>query len=157
MRLAAREDVEAPLAFVFAALADTDHWERAALRRGAEVQRTDRLAGVGPGMAWAVAFVWRGRRRQGTLVLTEFQPDQRLAFRATGEMLEATAAFDLIEMGPRRTRLVLVAEVKPRTLKGRLYLQGARLARARIETRLAQRMAQLASDLELRNRRSAAR
>ena len=43
MKLSSRQDIEAPVAFVFDALNDFQAWERAALRRGAEVARTDKM------------------------------------------------------------------------------------------------------------------
>ncbi len=46
------------------ALSDFDAWERGAMRRGAEVERTDALARPGPGMAWAATFPYRGKRRE---------------------------------------------------------------------------------------------
>ena len=55
MKLEAKHDVEAPAAFVFAQLADFEGWERAAMRRGADVTRLDTLRTVGPGMTWTAS------------------------------------------------------------------------------------------------------
>ena len=43
MKLSTRDDIEAPLSFVFDSFADTESWERAAMRRGAEVTRTAKV------------------------------------------------------------------------------------------------------------------
>ncbi|EKD59823.1 MAG: hypothetical protein ACD_54C01115G0002, partial [uncultured bacterium] len=43
MRFATKQDIEAPIADVFRLLSDFESWERAAMRRGAEVARTDKL------------------------------------------------------------------------------------------------------------------
>jgi len=51
LKLAAKYDVEAPVEFVFAQLIDFEGWERAAMRRGADVSRTDKLTKAGPGMS----------------------------------------------------------------------------------------------------------
>lgn len=157
MKLNAREDVEAPIAFVFKALADTDHWERAALRRGAEVLRQDTLPEKGVGMEWKLGFHWRERARSVVLRMAELAPDQRLALAATGEALEADIGIDLVEMGPRRTRIALAVDIKPTTLAARLFLQGLRLARGQIDGRVKQRMAQLAADIEHRHRKAGGR
>ena len=43
MKLNVRQDIDLPIARVFARLSDFDGWQKAALRRGAEVARTDKL------------------------------------------------------------------------------------------------------------------
>ena len=48
MRITARQDVEAPIAEVFAQATDHVGFERQALRRGADVRRTDRLGEGAP-------------------------------------------------------------------------------------------------------------
>ena len=64
MKLSTRQDIEAPLADVYAAFADVEGWERAALRRGAEVTRRDNLRGLAVGMGWLAAFIYRGKARK---------------------------------------------------------------------------------------------
>ena len=50
MKLSGRTDIGAPVAFVYAALSDFEGWERSAMRRGADVNRTDKLRVPGVGM-----------------------------------------------------------------------------------------------------------
>ena len=157
MKLIRNQDVEAPVAFVYAALCDFDHWERAAMRRGAEVTRLDTLAVPGPGMTWSVGFDYRGRRRTVDLRLTGLEAAQTLAFTGQGASMNGKALLDLVEMGPKRTRLVITIEVEARTLAARLLLQSLKFASARINRRFEARTAQLAADLEERFRRRAAR
>lgn len=154
MKLNAKEDIEAPLAFVFDALADFDGWERAALRRGAEVARSDAARGTGPGMAWQVAFPFRGRRREMSIVLKRLDRPQRLEFTGAGAAVDGGLDLDLVELGPRRTRVTVVTEVKPRTLAARLFLQSLRLAKAKVTKRFESRVALIAADIEDRYKRS---
>jgi len=76
MNFSTREDVEAPIEATFDMLCDFENYERQALRRGAEVRRTDNLSAPGVGMTWAARFMMRGRPRDLDLSMTEFQrPD----------------------------------------------------------------------------------
>ncbi|MGQ0565435.1 MAG: SRPBCC family protein [Gemmobacter sp.] len=155
MKLTRNQDVEAPIAFVYAALTDFDHWERAALRRGAEVTRLDTMAHPGPGMTWNVGFDFRGRRRIVDLRLVSMEPGQTLGFTGQGTSMSGTGLFDLVEMGPKRTRIAMTIEVEPRTLAARLLLQSLKFANAKVNRSFETRTAQLAADIEARFRRSA--
>lgn len=150
MKFSDRVDIEAPADFVWSQLTDFDGWERAALRRGAEVTRLDSAPGPAPGMAWALAFQWRGKIRKLDLRTTAVDPGQHLAFSGTGPNVEGALVFDFVEMGPRRTRLAAGLDVRPRTLAARLFFQGLKLARSRVDRRFAKRMRQLATEIEAR-------
>ena len=150
MRFSAKQDIEAPLDFVYKTMTDFEAWERSAMRRGAEVERTDRLTHIGPGMTWLARFSYRGKVRVFDLRLVMIEP-QALAFTAQSQMVECAAKLDLMEMSSRRTRVHVVVEVSPRTLAARLFLQSLRLARARIDRKFEQRVAQLAANIEGRH------
>lgn len=155
MKLTAKEDVEAPIGFIYAALTDFGMWEGAAMRRGAEVDRLDRLRKAGPGMEWLVGFVYRGKRRQVNLKLLAMTLDQSLSFNCTAQPAEAALKLDLAEMGPRRTRVTVNLEIKPRTLAARLFVQSLRLAKAKVTRRFSLRLSQIGKDIEERYRASA--
>lgn len=144
MKLSAREDVGAPAAAVFAALRDYEIFERAAARRGAEVQRT----GTAAKPQWAVAFDFRGKRRRLTITQTACVPPERLAFRGGGKLFEGDLVIDVIALSPRRSRVSLALEVRPLTLAARILLQSAQLARGRILRRFQKRTTELAQHLE---------
>lgn len=154
MKFNAKEDIEAPSAFVYAALSDFDGWERAALRRGAEVARCDTPRHEGPGMAWQVGFPFRGKVRQLKVTLARLEPDQRLEFAGEGQALEGGLVVELVELGPKRTRVTVVAELKPRTLPARLFVQSLKFARAKVAKRFSGRVALAAADIEDRYKRS---
>lgn len=152
MKFTTKQDIEAPVAFVFKSLSDFDGWERAAMRRGAEVERTDRLTQAGAGMSWRSLFSYRGRPRQLDLQLLSYESPAQLGFAGQSAAVEGTARVDMMEMSSRRTRIHVVAEVTPRSLAARLFLQSLRLARARVDRKFEQRVAQMASDIEQRYR-----
>lgn len=154
MKLTSRQDIEAPVAFVFEALRDFDAWERAALRRGADVARTDRLREVMPGLSWLVKFAYRGKERKLALRLTQLEQPTLLGFSGTGSSLDGLAGIDLMALASRRTRVSVTLDVRPKTIGARVILQSLRLAKARINRRFADRVGQYCSEIETRYRKS---
>ncbi len=151
MHFTSKIDIEAPSEFVFVCLSDFEGWERAAMRRGADVRRTDTRRTPGAGMSWDVQFNFRGKARQLDLKLVALDPGGKLAFTGMGKLIEGNLALELLGLAPRRTRVVLSVEVRPLTLGARLLLQSLKMARGKVQTRLDQRMAQLAKDIEVRH------
>ncbi|MFN3643341.1 MAG: SRPBCC family protein [Gemmobacter sp.] len=140
MKLATREDVEVPVAAVFETLRDYDWFERAAMRRGAEVTR----GGTAARPEWTVAFMFRGQRRVLTLREGAIEAPRRLVFSGVGNLFEGDMTIDLVELARRRTRIAIALEVRPLTLPARILLRSAQLARARIVRRMQSRTVQLA-------------
>ncbi|MFT7057545.1 MAG: carbon monoxide dehydrogenase subunit G [Pseudorhodobacter sp.] len=152
MKFTTKEDIEAPLAFVYSAISDFNYWERAAMRRGADVNRTDRLHKAGAGMGWKIDFQYRGKLRNLEVNLLEMIDEQRLAFSMLGKPANGTLSIDMAEMGPKRTRIRIAAEVKPNTLAARVFIQSLRLAKAKVNRKFELRFAQVAADIEDRYR-----
>ncbi|RGP38200.1 SRPBCC family protein [Pseudotabrizicola alkalilacus] len=150
MQLSSRTDIEAPVEFVFAALSDFEAWERAAMRRGADVSRIDKLRAPGVGMGWHVIFRFRGKERTVDLRLTGLEPDAKLGFSGAGRMIEGDMSVELLSLSPKRTRLVLHSKVRPLTIAARLFLQSLKLAKGRVQGKLNKRLQDLATDLETR-------
>jgi hypothetical protein len=157
MKLSAKEDIEAPIGFVTSVLIDFDMWERAAMRRGADVERLDNLRKPGAGMEWKIGFDYRGKKRKVALKLLTLTPNQRLVFDCMAAPAEAILSIDLAEMGPRRTRVEVNLETKPRTLAARLFLQSLRLAKAKVARRFSLRLSQTGADIEDRYKASLVR
>lgn len=141
MKFAAREDIEAPVGFVFETLTDFEHFERAALRRGAEVVRKDGTNGP----EWQIAFDWRGKRREAVLRMDEASRPGLLRFGFASRVIDGESRVELIALGPRRTRMSVSTEVRPRTLPARLFLQSLKLARARVLGRYRKRVGEIAA------------
>jgi hypothetical protein len=152
MKLTAKEDIDAPLDFVNAVLTDFETWERAALRRGAEVDRADVPRAKGVGMEWNAGFAYRGKPRKLNIKLASMVPGQSLGFNVMSKPASAVFGVELVEMGPRRTRIVLNMDLTPRTLPARLFLQSLKLAKAKVTRRFGMRLKQLSADIEDRYR-----
>ena len=148
MKLQTKVDVEAPVAFVFKALSDFDTWERQAMRRGADVNRTDKLRQPGPGMTWIARFDYRGKARTITVRVDAMDAPGHLAMSAFSPVVEGQCKVDMLELAAKRTRLHVVIDPKPKTFAAKLYFQSLKLARQRVERKLNARLAGLAADIE---------
>lgn len=150
MKLSGRTDVQAPVDFVFDAISDVDFWERAALRRGAEVTRTDKLRSLAPGLSWMIRFGWRGRERQMHVVLKQLDRPNVLALEGDSPSVEGGVVMELVALSTTRARILVHTTVKPRTLAARLFLQSMRLARGKVNARYDKKLRQLAGIIEQR-------
>jgi len=155
MKFSNRQDIEAPIGFVFGQLTDFPAIERAAMRRGAEVQRVDSLNGNGPGMMWDARFDLRGKPRELQLELTEYDPPNGLSLASNSANLELNIVADLVALSRGSTRLAMDFELKARNLSGKLLVQSLRLARKNLTGRVQDRLAGFAKEIGERYRRSA--
>ena len=148
MKQTTRQDVEAPLDFVYQRLTDFDHFERMAMRRGAELERTDRLKTPGVGMAWRLRFTYRNKPRSLLVRFADAEPGSHLGWSFDSPSIEGTVRADMMSLAPRRTRMTLAVEVRPKTLAARLVLQSMKLARGRLQRRFDVLGGQLANMIE---------
>ncbi len=143
-----REDIEAPIDFVFAQISDFASLERMILRRGAEVQRRVDRTPHAAGMVWDAAFDLRGKRRQSEVTLVRFEPPAAMRFEAVSKSLNADLTVELVALSRGRTRLGMIGELKPQNLTARLMVQSLKLARGNVAKRFEMRVASYAKDLE---------
>lgn len=153
MQFNAKEDVEAPIDFVFEQLSDFQSFERSALRRGAEVQRIDTKRNIGPGMAWDAAFKLRGRRREIQIELTEYDPPNGMVVSSRSPAMGGHFKVDLVALSRGRTRMSFEIDLKPKTLSSRLLVQSLKLARSNLSRRFRNRVAGFAEELEDRHKK----
>lgn len=157
MKLTTRQDIEAPLDFVYDQMTDFGQFERLAQARGAEVTRLDSLTKPMPGMGWRLKFPFRGKPRNLLLRLTDLTPGSALGYALESPMFEGTLRIDIIALAPKRTRLAIAVEVRPLTMAARLLIQSLKLARGRVQGRLDHGSARLAALVEDRYRAAARR
>ncbi len=155
MELTSKEDVDAPLAEVFAAISDFASFERSAIRRGVEVQRLSDDPTPQVGMAWDVRADFRGKPRELRLELSNYEPTTLIALKGESNSLSGRGQIELLALSPRRTRLSVKVKIEAKTLSGRLLLQSLKLARSKVNKRFKHRVAEFASLTEDRLNRSA--
>jgi len=155
MKFSTNEDIEAPIDAVFEMLCDFESFERSAMRRGAEVQRMDRLTTPGVGMTWQAVFELRGKRREMELEMVTFDHPQEIVLESTSPGMLGTTSFELIALSRSRTRVKVELEVKPLNLSARLLVQSLKLAKNSLGKKYKLRVAEYAEGMEARYLRRA--
>jgi len=148
MQFSSKEDIDAPIEEVFAAISDFDAFERSAIRRGIDVARVDEAAPVAPGMAWDAAFQLRGKSRDLHLVLSKMTAPEEMQIDSESSGLSGIMTVELVALSPRRTRLAIVLNLSPKTLSARLFLQSLKLAKTSLTKRFKVKVADFAKSIE---------
>lgn len=143
MDLVAEQDIAAPIAVVFAALTDFPRLERDARARDIIAERSDGHGSPGVGTAWRIEYVMRGSKRRALSQITAWTPPEGFAIAAQSNLVDLAATLQFTALSPTMTRLRITARLGARSLPGRLFLHSARLARGRIDDRIARGLARL--------------
>lgn len=147
MKLSTREDIEAPIDAVFAAVADFDALERRMLRRGIDIVRDDTIPLDREGARWKAKVDWKGRVHDVDAVLVSLQPGEGYRIASSTNGVECLGAVELVALSRTRTRMFVSVDVKPTTLSARLFVQSLRLAKGTLSRKFKTRVAEFASGL----------
>ena len=150
MKFSTRQDIEAPIDFVFARATDFSSFERQALRRGVEIERVDENKEICVGLQWSAGFSFRGKPRRVQAELTEYEPPQRLFFQSVSGGVEANMEVEFLPLSRQRTRVRLGLTLMPRTLPARLLVQSLKFAKNNLDDRFAKRLVSFGRDVEER-------
>lgn len=150
MKFSTKEDIDAPIDAVFEMLCEFDNFERAAMRRGAEVRRVDTKTEPGIGMKWEAAFDMRGKRREIEVEMVTFDQPTEICLESMSPGLLGTVSFELLALSRSRTRIAASLEIKPKTLSARLLVQSLKLAKTSLTKKFKRRVAEYAKDMEER-------
>lgn len=148
MKFTTKEDIEAPIAWVFSQLSDFPAFERQAMRRGADVRRIDTLARPGIGSAWDVQFQFRGKDRQLRVEVTGFDAPNGLTVTATSPNLGGNIVADLLPLSRARTRVTIDMTITAHSLPSRLLLQSLKLAKGSLTRKFEAKMADYAREMQ---------
>jgi len=155
MKFSSKEDVEAPIAIVFAMLSEFDSYERAAMRRGADVNRVGEHDVPHEGQTWEASFDVRGKERQARIELFQYTPPTEMIFESRSGGITTQFTIDLVPLAPNRTRISVEFDIQPRTLPARLFVQSIKLAKSNLTKRVRLNVAEYIRDLEERYKRTA--
>jgi len=154
MKFSTRQDIEAPISYVFDRTADFEAIERQAMRRGIEVDRIDDLTANRCGMCWNVIFPYRGKPRKIKGELIQYDAPNSYLIQSVSGGVDADFDVELLPLSRNRTRVIVGLQLSPKTLSARLLMQSLKLAKNSLDTRFANRIAQFASDVQNRYRAS---
>lgn len=154
MKFSTREDIEAPIEYVFSQTSNFESFEKAARRNGADVKGPDHSAPPAAGMAWDVRFEWRGKRRQLIGTLTEFAPPELMQFDGTSSLFKIQFKVTLVRLSAKRTRLLVELELRPNALAGRLLIQSMKLTKSSISRRFSNRVKSFADGIATKHHRT---
>jgi hypothetical protein len=148
LKLTAKTDLDVPVDFLHAYLSDSAAWEHEATRRGVEIERPADMPLSGVGAGWRIKVPFRGRVRKVLLRVDEIVQDEIIAYSFEGQSLVGNTWLETKLLSPRRSRLKVTIEAKPKTLAARLFLNTLRLARRKVEDRFEKRVGQLGARIE---------
>lgn len=154
MKLTAKCDIEAPLAFVYRSITDFESWERDATARGVEVDRPTGFPIHGPGAAWIIRFTFRGKSRKVQVKIADQIEDHQLSLDLDSQVMSGGSVIDVQPLSPRKTRIKIAVTLKPKTLTARLFINTLRLTKGRVDRRFGKRAEQLGALIENRYMRS---
>jgi hypothetical protein len=97
---------------------------------------------------------YRGKLVKILLRMTSMARDQDLGFDYQSNSIEGDLDLSVMSLSPRRTRLHLTIDIRPRTLAARLFLNTLRLGRGRVQSRLDMRVQQMGMQIQNRYARS---
>ena len=155
MKLTAKTDLEVPAAFVFATLLDHASWEREAIRNGADVDRPGGGPDSGVGAEWRIRGHFRGKARKVLIRVEDLKPDHSLGLLIDSPSIEGNSRIEVTVLSPRRSRVRVDLEVKPKTLAARLFINTMRLAKGRVQARFEKGLVQLGARIKDRYDRQA--
>lgn len=146
MKFSTRQDTDLSADQLFSVVGDFDRIERIFVRRGAMMRRIDPAREPGAGMGWQIGFDWRGKRRELRLDVTRYDRPELIAFEGMSELFEVSVDMAIIALTRNKSRFSLSIDLRPRSMRARLMLQTAKLAKGALDRKFAARVADFLGD-----------
>ncbi|MEO0342046.1 MAG: hypothetical protein AAF198_01280 [Pseudomonadota bacterium] len=145
MELNIKQDVDAPIGFVFDKMTAFEAHEMRAMAAGISAKRT---IDTQTQISWDTSFDYLGKPRNMALTVDEIAPPEAMFVALDGSQLNAEADVKLLELSPYLTRIRLKLSINGKSLRARLMVQSARLAKQNITRRMQSRLSGFASEIE---------
>ena len=149
MKFSTREDIEAPIEYVFERVTDFTNFERQAMRRGGEVTRLDKNGDFVVGSSWDVNFMFRNKGRNLKAEIAKLETPTALHIGTSAKSLDGVTIAELVALSRTKTRLTVTLELSPKNLSARLFLQSLKLAKSNLSRKFKQRVSEFTNELEI--------
>lgn len=153
MEFTTRDDIKAPIDFVFDQVTDFSSFERSIIRRGGDVERITGGDAASVGTKWRVKFILRGAERQVMAEVTAIDRPNAMTIEITSGSADATLNIDVVALTRTHTRLNVDVQAKAKTIPAKLLFQSVRFARQKNQNRFKAIVSNFAEDVEARSRR----
>ncbi|PUB10666.1 SRPBCC family protein [Yoonia sediminilitoris] len=147
MKFSTREDVEAPIDYVYQQVSDFAGFERRALRHGVNIS-AHQGGQIDVGSSWDIAFPFRGRERRMQAKIATIDPPSGYRVDTESDGMTVVTTVDLVALSRGRTRLLVAMDLRARSLTARLLLQSMKLAKTKLTKRFKVRVLEFAEDIE---------
>ena len=152
MEFTTREDIEAPIEYVFDQVTDFSSFERSIMRRGGDVERISGGDSAVVGTKWRVKFLLRGAERVVSAEVVAVDTPNAITIDVTSKSADATLQVDLVALSPARTRLNVSAKAAAKSIPAKLLFQSVKFARSKNKNKFSALVASFAEDVETRYR-----
>ena len=152
MEFTTRDDIEAPIEYVFSQITDFAAFERSIMRRGGDVERITGGDAAVVGTKWRVKFLMRGSERTVNAEVVSVDAPNAMTIEITSKSANATLQVDLVALSRARTRLNVSATAVAKTIPAKLLFQSVRFTRQKSEGRFKTMVSNFAEDAETRYR-----
>lgn len=153
MKFSARDDIAAPIEFVFDQVTDFQGFERSIMRRGGDVERLQGGGASIVGTKWNVKFRMRGKDRMVKAELVQVDAPNGLTIDVTSPSADGKMVVELVALSRARTRLIVKASAGAKSIPAKLMFQSLKFARSKTEDRFKKMVANFAKDVDARYRR----
>ena len=152
MEFTTREDIEAPIEYVFDQVTDFASFERSIMRRGGDVERISGGDTAVVGTKWRVKFLLRGAERLVNAEVVAVDAPNAITIDMMSKNVDATLQVDLVALSPARTRLNVRATAAAKSIPAKLLFQSVKFARNKNKNKFGAMVANFAKDVETRFR-----
>lgn len=147
MKFTLRHDTRLAAEELFTAISDFPRMERMLTRRKVQIARLDPAREPGAGIAWDIAFDFKGKRRELRMDVGQFDRPERVVFYAVSEPVTATITMTVIALTPRKSRVMFEVDARPRHMRARLLFQTAKLGKAQLDRKFADKVGGFLTEL----------